>query len=232
MCILFSDLRHYTLNIKVICTFCPITPVLKTLIWISNTILKSTLIFGLMHAKINFLYTLIFNSWGRHLDWYSFFILIRSTAISQHDRIFRVRLSWKGIHLDLCIFKTKRNKHELCFFKRNASTKCVGIGYVNGVCRIDSYISKYTYKCLSENIYSLTIPADNMIKDEQNSQWHCESIVNSSYRSSSILLKVASKLNLKLSKHLLCFKNPKWRFILFYLMIYWLIYFNQNTNEY
>lgn len=120
-----------------------------------------------------------------------------------------------------CAFlKPKEISTNYVFFKRNASTKCVGIGYINGVCRIDSYISKYTYKCLSENIYSLTIPADNMTKDEQNSQWHCESIVNSSYRSSSILLKVASKLNLKLSKHLLCFKNPKWRFILFYLMIY------------
>lgn len=97
--------------------------------------------------------------------------------------------------------KPKEISTNYVLFKRNAITVCAGIGYINGVCRIDSYISNYTYKCLSENIYSLKIPADNMTKDENNSQWHCESIANSSYRSSTILLKIASTLNFKLLKH-------------------------------
>lgn len=113
------------------------------------------------------------------------------------------------------ILKPNQISTHYVFFKRNAST-CVGIGYINGVCRINSYISKYTYECLSESIYSLTIPADNMTKDEQNSRWHCESVVNSSYRSSSILLKIASTIHFKLSKYLFCSKNPESRFIYFF----------------
>lgn len=107
------------------------------------------------------------------------------------------------------ILKPQEISTNYVFFKRNANNKCVGIGYINGVCRIDSYISTYTYNCLSENIYSLTIPADNMTKDEQNSQWHCESVVDSGYRSSSLLLRIASKLNFKLSKYCCVIKSLK-----------------------
>lgn len=102
----------------------------------------------------------------------------------------------KAFNLTCRILKPQELSTDYVFFKRNFSTKCVGIGHVNGVCRIDSYVSKYTYKCLSENIFSLTIPAENMTEDEQNSEWHCESIVNSSYRSSSIFLKIASTMEL------------------------------------
>lgn len=52
------------------------------------------------------------------------------------------------------------------FFKRNVNNKCVGIGYINGVCRINSYIFIYIYNCLLENIYFLIILVYNMIKDE------------------------------------------------------------------
>lgn len=121
------------------------------------------------------------------------------------------------------ILKPNQISTHYVFFKRNAST-CVGIGYINGVCRINSYISKYTYECLSESIYSLTIPADNMTKDEQNSRWHCESVVNSSYRSSSILLKIASTIHFKLSKYLFCSKNPESRFIYLFFFFDVLLY--------
>lgn len=214
MFILFLDLGHYTSNIKVNWIFWPITHVLKTLIWILNTILKRTFIFQLMHAKINILNIVIFTSLKRHVDWWSFFKFsdqqyLNLTGSSEYA------FPGKAFTWTCAFLKPKEISTNYVFFIRNASTKCVGIGYINGVCRIDSYISKYTYKCLSENIYSLTIPAENMTTDEQNSQWHCTSIVNSNYRSSSILLKVASKLNLKLSKHLLCYKNPKWVLVYF-----------------
>lgn len=83
--------------------------------------------------------------------------------------------------------------------KRN-SISCAGIGYVSGSCRIHSNNPRYTYGCLSENAYTLTIPADNMTEYEQNSQWHCESIANSSYRSPSIILNIAGTICSYLSK--------------------------------
>lgn len=83
--------------------------------------------------------------------------------------------------------------------KRN-SILCVGIGYVSGRCLINSDNPRYTYGCLSENAYTLTIPADNMTVYEQNSQWHCESIANSSYRSPSIILNIAGTICSYLSK--------------------------------
>lgn len=77
---------------------------------------------------------------------------------------------------------------------------CVGIGYVSGSCQINSNNPRYIYGCLSENAYTLTIPADNMTEYEQNSQWDCESIANASYRSSSIILNIAGTVYSKLSK--------------------------------
>lgn len=95
-----------------------------------------------------------------------------------------------------CTILKPKNISSYVFFKRNTSDKCVGIGIVNGGCRIDSYNSRYAYNCSSENVTTLTIPGSNMTEYEQNSQWHCESVVNSSFRSSSIILKIASKLEL------------------------------------
>lgn len=67
----------------------------------------------------------------------------------------------------ICVFlKLKEISMNYVFFIRNVSIKCVGIGYINGVCRIDSYIFKYIYKCLLENIYFLIILVENMIIDE------------------------------------------------------------------
>lgn len=71
---------------------------------------------------------------------------------------------------------------------------CVGIGYGDNGCIITSSNPRYTYGCFSENVYTLTIPADNMTEYEQNSQWHCQSIANASYRSSSTKLKIASTI--------------------------------------
>lgn len=94
---------------------------------------------------------------------------------------------------------------------RRNSILCVGIGYVSGSCLINSDNPRYTYGCLSENAYTLTIPADNMTEYEQNSQWQCESIANSSYRSSSIILNIAGTVYSNLSKwfcSVLYLQNP------------------------
>lgn len=113
------------------------------------------------------------------------------------------------------ILKPNQISTHYVFFKRNAST-CVGIGYINGVCRINSYISKYTYECLSESIYSLTIPADNMTKDEQNSRWHCESVVIIPVTEVQVsYLKLQSKYItfplVRVTIHLPLEKVPRWK---------------------
>lgn len=43
------------------------------------------------------------------------------------------------------------------------------------------------------HVYTLTIPAENMTEMEQGSMWRCGYVGNSSYRSSDVMLKIASK---------------------------------------
>lgn len=128
------------------------------------------------------------------------------------------------------ILKPNQISTHYVFFKRNAST-CVGIGYINGVCRINSYISKYTYECLSESIYSLTIPADNMTKDEQNSRWHCESVVIipvTEVQVSYLKLQVRYISNYQNTCFVLKILN-RVLFYFFFLMFYY-IYIYQNNK--
>lgn len=67
------------------------------------------------------------------------------------------------------------------------------IGHINNECISQSANTKYTYECLSDYVYTLTIPAENMTEMEQGSMWRCGYVVNSSYRSSDVMLKIASK---------------------------------------
>lgn len=116
--------------------------------------------------------------------------------------------------------------------KRN-SILCAGIGYVSGRCLINSDNPRYTYGCLSENAYTLTIPADNMTDYEQNSQWHCESIANSSYRSPRIILNIAGTICSYLSKWFIpvfCLRNPTSHFLLWIFVN--LSFFKPKQNSY
>lgn len=85
-------------------------------------------------------------------------------------------------------------------FYRN-STKCVVIGHVNNDCLYQSYNSKYTYACQSDNVYTLTIPAENMTQNEQGSMWRCQYILHYSYKSSEAILNIASKMNIYTHVH-------------------------------
>lgn len=78
------------------------------------------------------------------------------------------------------------------FYRNNIS--CALIGYVNNDCVIHSANPNYTYRCLSDYVYTLTIPAESMTEYEQGSLWRCEYVVNSSYRSSDVIIKIASKI--------------------------------------
>lgn len=69
----------------------------------------------------------------------------------------------------------------------------VAIGHINNDCTIQSSTTRYIYACSSDHVYTLTIPAENMTEMEQGSMWRCGYVVNSSYRSSDVMLKIASK---------------------------------------
>lgn len=77
-------------------------------------------------------------------------------------------------------------------FMRN-SAQCVLIGFPNNSCIIvPNSNPRYTYKCLSNFMYSLTIPSENMTEYEQNSKWRCDSVI-AGYGSPEVTLKIASK---------------------------------------
>lgn len=78
------------------------------------------------------------------------------------------------------------------FYRNNIL--CILIGYLNNDCVNQSANPRYTYACLSDYVYTLTIPAENMTEYEQGSLWRCEYVVNSSYRSSDVIIKIASKI--------------------------------------
>lgn len=69
----------------------------------------------------------------------------------------------------------------------------VSIGYTNNGCITQIANTKYTSACLSDYVYTLTIAAEYMTEMEQGSMWRCEYLINSSYRSSDVMLKIASK---------------------------------------
>lgn len=78
-------------------------------------------------------------------------------------------------------------------FLRN-NILCVGIKYSNKTCYTLSGNPKYIYNCLSEHLYTLTLPAETVAEDEQGSMWRCESITDASYRSPSVIFRISSKM--------------------------------------
>lgn len=99
----------------------------------------------------------------------------------------------KAFNWTCTIQKPPEISSNYVLIKRN-NVLCVGIGIVNGGCQINSDNTNYTYHCLSENVYTLIIPADSMTEYEQNSEWYCSFIANVSYRSPSRMLEIASKM--------------------------------------
>lgn len=71
---------------------------------------------------------------------------------------------------------------------------CAAIGQIKGICTVQTANDIYRYECLSEYMYTLTIPAQNMTEYEQGSAWSCEYVVNSMYRSPVVILSIASKI--------------------------------------
>ncbi|XP_065933039.1 uncharacterized protein [Magallana gigas] len=84
---------------------------------------------------------------------------------------------------------TEQTVKAVKFYRNNIL--CGLIGYLNNDCVNQSANPRYTYACLSDYVYTLTIPAENMTEYEQGSLWRCEYVVNSSYRSSDVIIKIA-----------------------------------------
>lgn len=76
-------------------------------------------------------------------------------------------------------------------FMRN-DIQCVYIALSNTCTTLPNLNPRYTYKCLSNFMYSLTIPSENMTEFEQNSKWKCISVIPG-YGSPEVTLQIASK---------------------------------------
>lgn len=78
-------------------------------------------------------------------------------------------------------------------FYRNQAL-CAVIGHKDNKCVYLNENPRYTYRCQSDYVCTLTILAENMTTYEQGSMWICRYVVNSSYRSTDVILKIASKI--------------------------------------
>lgn len=86
---------------------------------------------------------------------------------------------------------TNQTAKAVLFYRNNKLV--VAIGHINNECITQSANIKYTYACLSDYVYTLTIPAENMTEMEQGSMWRCGYVGNLSYRRVDVMLKIASK---------------------------------------
>ena len=67
------------------------------------------------------------------------------------------------------------------------------IGRTSGNCSVTSLDSRYDYKCVTDRVYSLIIPAQNMTKYENNSRWRCEYFGDAKLKSLDASLKIGGK---------------------------------------
>lgn len=77
------------------------------------------------------------------------------------------------------------------FYRNNVL--CVLIGSTSSGCATQSPLPRYSYSCVSDRVYSLTIPSGSMNEFEQGSIWRCEYHNNPMYKSPNITLNIASK---------------------------------------
>ena len=92
--------------------------------------------------------------------------------------------------------------NAVSFYRNNTHVGSVG-RFPNGTCAADSFNPRYDYRCVSIHVFSLIIPGDNMIENENNSVWQCQHYGVGHYRSSNQLLKIAGIYKLKTDSLLL-----------------------------
>eukprot|EP00105_Crassostrea_gigas_P007315 XP_011421516.1 PREDICTED: cell adhesion molecule 2 isoform X1 [Crassostrea gigas] len=103
------------------------------------------------------------------------------------------------------IFTPVDQKYTVVKFTRNN----ILVGTVgwnsDGTCLSNPQSSRYELHCVSENVFSLSIPPASMTKYEESSDWRCGYFGDESYKSKVVQLKIAVFVrNLSLSPN----KNP------------------------
>lgn len=86
--------------------------------------------------------------------------------------------------------------YGVIFYRNNIIAGFLGYSE-SGTCVNQSTDPKYTYRCVSFSVYTLTIPEENMTYDEQGLVWRCDYHINTNipYTSQNVTLYIASKLN-------------------------------------
>ena len=80
--------------------------------------------------------------------------------------------------------------NTVSFYRNNTHVGSVA-RLTNGICATYSLHPRYDYRCVTDHVFSLIIPGDNMTEYENNSFWHCQYYGVGHYRSSNQLLKIA-----------------------------------------
>lgn len=65
------------------------------------------------------------------------------------------------------------------------------VGYINQTCITQILKHNYIYQCLSDYSFALTIPAENMTENEQNSSWKCQYSLRPLIGSLTVNLRIA-----------------------------------------
>lgn len=77
------------------------------------------------------------------------------------------------------------------FYRNNVLSVLIGSG--SSGCVNQSALPKYSYACVSDHVYTLTIPPQSMTEVEQGSIWRCEYHDKPLYKSPDITLRIAGK---------------------------------------
>lgn len=89
------------------------------------------------------------------------------------------------------IFTPVDQKYTVVKFTRNS----ILVGTVgwnsDGTCLPNTQSSRYELHCVSENVFSLSIPPASMTKYEESSDWRCGYFGDESYKSKVVQLKIA-----------------------------------------
>lgn len=140
------------------------------------------------------------------------FILLRllsaySSALGQYNLTgsLPAAVLGKAYSWTCSIFTPVDQKYTVVKFTRNN----ILVGTVgwnsDGTCLSNAQSSRYELHCVSDNVFSLSIPPESMTKYEERSDWQCGYFGDESYKSEVVKLKIAVFVrNLSLSPN----ENP------------------------
>ncbi|XP_065933069.1 hemicentin-1-like isoform X2 [Magallana gigas] len=86
--------------------------------------------------------------------------------------------------------------YGVIFYRNNTNAGILGYSE-SGTCVNQSTVPKYTYRCVSFSVYTVTIPEEHMTYDEQGLVWRCEFHIttNIPYTSQNVTLYIATDVH-------------------------------------